>query len=206
VTAGPCREPIDPVRYISNRSSGKMGYAIATAARDSGARTTLISGPVMLRYPQGVRCIGVESTQEMFLAVQGEFSRHDVLIMAAAPADFRPSRAAAQKIKKVQDKLDLTLEPTVDILKSLIGKKRGHQRIIGFALETENGVANARKKLKDKQLDLIVLNSPADEESGFDYDTNRMTILQSGRKPIAWPLMSKDEAARKLVEMVARML
>ena len=202
VTAGPCREPIDPVRYISNRSSGKMGFALAEAAADMGADVTLVSGPAVLPFPSGIEVIGVETTREMFEAVSKRFTRVDCVIMAAAPADFEPARTSPHKIKKNDNGLRLDLQPTVDILRTL-GEKKKRQILVGFALETDNGVANARRKLREKNLDLIVLNSAGDPQSGFESDTNQVTIIRSGKKPQVLPLMSKRDLAFKLLELIA---
>ncbi len=206
VTAGPCREPLDPVRYISNRSSGKMGYALASAAKAAGARTVLISGPTSQTKPPGVDYVSVETTAEMHAAVSKHFSRADCLIMAAAPADFSPQKLAGQKIKKANTGLQLSLKPTVDILKEMGSKKKPGQILVGFALETENGVANARRKLKEKNLDLIVLNNPRDKNSAFDHDTNKVSLIRPGKKPDHWDLQNKSDVARKLLDAIASML
>jgi len=206
VTAGPCREPIDPVRYITNRSSGKMGYALASAAKSLGARTILISGPTSLTPPSGVDFISIETTAQMHKAVKRHFAKTDCLIMAAAPADFSPGRQAGQKIKKNGEGMQLSLKPTVDILKEMGLKKKKGQVLVGFALETENGVANARRKLKEKNLDLIVLNNPRDKNSAFDHDTNKISLIRPGRKPDHWELQQKSAVASKLLESIASML
>jgi phosphopantothenoylcysteine decarboxylase/phosphopantothenate--cysteine ligase len=205
VTAGPCREPIDPVRYISNRSSGKMGYALAVAAADLGAEVTLVTGPTALADPDGVTTIPVETTDEMYRAVSGRFSRIDCLIMAAAPADYAPAEISDQKIKKTTTAPALGLKPTIDILERL-GRRKSKQLLIGFALETENGLANARKKLKAKNLDLILLNSACEPGSGFDSDTNQVTLIRPGRKPEVWDNMTKLSVAAKLLEKLGSML
>lgn len=206
VTAGPCREPIDPVRYISNRSSGKMGYAIARAAHEMGATVILVSGPVTLAPPNGVTVMPVETTEQMHAAVKKHFAVADLLIMAAAPADYRIAKPAREKIKKSGDTLSLELSPTVDILRDLANHKREGQIVVGFALETENGVDNARRKLKEKNLDLIVLNNPNDDQAAFDVDTNRVTIIGRGRKPDVWPLLNKHEVAVRLLKLAAARL
>ncbi len=203
VTAGPTREPIDPVRFISNRSSGRMGYAIAEAAVSLGARTTLISGPTSLTPPGGVEFVSIESTHELYTAVEERFLTCDCLIMAAAPADFAVRDVAGQKIKKSQGSPRLELVPNVDILHTMGGRRRKDQVLIGFALETESGVANARKKLTEKNLDLIVLNNPHEQGAGFDHDTNRVTLIRSEGDPEEWPLQSKQEISRRLLEIVA---
>ncbi len=205
VTAGPTREPLDPVRFLSNYSSGKMGFALAQAAVLLGAETTLISGPTNFMPPAGAKLITIESTSELFDSVRKEFRQSDCLIMAAAPADFTPGRVATQKMKKAAVDYTLTLQPTVDILKEVAAKKKGSQIVVGFALETENALSNARKKLKEKKLDMVVLNRPG-KQTGFVSDTNRVTLLIPGRKPEKWPLMDKSEIACKLLEKIAAML
>ncbi len=205
VTAGATREALDPVRFISNHSSGKMGYAIAGAAQALGAETTLISGPTNLRPPAGVRFIAVNSTDDLHRAVTAEFAGSDCLIMAAAPADYAPAEKAAQKIKKSTDGLDLHLTPTVDILRQISKLKQPHQRVVGFALETENGLANARKKLAEKKLDLIVLNSPG-EGTGFDHDTNEVTLIAPDGEPVTLELAPKQVIARKMLDYISALL
>ncbi|MCP4685866.1 MAG: phosphopantothenoylcysteine decarboxylase, partial [bacterium] len=198
--------PIDPVRYISNRSSGKMGFALAVAAQALGARTHLISGPTSLTPPHGVAYTSVETTAEMHEAVNRLFARANCLIMAAAPADFSPTRQADQKIKKDGQRMELSFEPTVDILKEMGRKKKKGQVLVGFALETEDGVVNARHKLKEKNLDLIVLNNPRDKNSAFDHDTNKVSLIRPGRKPDHWDLQQKSDVATNLLESIAAML
>ena len=208
VTAVPTREALDPVRLVSNDSSGKMVFALAEAAVASGAEATLISGPTNLKPPVGVRSISVESTSELFAAVKKEFARSDCLIMAAAPADFKPRSVTAKKMKKTgagNAGYNLALEPTVDILKEMGANKKPGQVVVGFALETENALENARKKLKEKKLDMIVVNQPG-KETGFACDTNLVTILRLGRRPDKWPLMNKKEIAFRLLEKVASLL
>ncbi len=204
ITAGPTRENLDPVRYLTNRSSGKMGYALTEAARELGADVTLISGPVAIEPPTGIKIIRVETTAEMYQAVKKEFPRSDWLVMAAAPSDFTPLKKAGQKIKKESQPLKLEMTTTVDILKQIGAVKKKSQLLVGFALETENGLNNARKKLQAKNLDLIVLNNIRDEGAGFGHDTNKITLLCPGhRKAITWPLMTKSELAFKLLEFIA---
>jgi phosphopantothenoylcysteine decarboxylase/phosphopantothenate--cysteine ligase len=205
VTAGPTRERLDPVRFLTNHSTGKMGFALAEAAQALGAETTLISGPTHLTPAADVRFVSVESTAELFRAVKKAFKNAHCLIMAAAPADFKPSVKAAQKMKKnrlADSNLVLTLEPTVDILKEIGKFKKPGQLVVGFALETEDAVSNARQKLKEKNLDMIVVNQPG-AKTGFESDTNQVMILRPGRKPEQWPLMSKREIAFKLLEKIA---
>ncbi len=202
VTAGPCREAIDPVRFISNRSSGKMGYAIAIEAEKLGASVTLISGSVALPAPDGVEVINVETTQEMAEAVYDRFDNSDYLVMAAAPADYKPTISFDQKIKKCGNKMMVEFSPTPDILKSLIPKRNDKQTIIGFALETENVIENANKKLIDKKLDYIVVNDATEKGAGFDTDTNRVTVLAINGDSIDIDLADKDVIARKIWEYV----
>lgn len=190
VSAGPTQERIDPVRYITNRSSGKMGYAIAEAAAARGARVTLISGPVTLPVPEGVERVNVISSQDMFEAVQAAFDSCDGLIMAAAPADFTPAAFAEQKIKKNgREGMTLELAATRDILKS-IGERKRQQRVMGFAAETEHLAENAAKKLEAKNLDMIAANDVTAAGAGFAVDTNAVTLYkrdgsseQSGTMP-----------------------
>jgi phosphopantothenoylcysteine decarboxylase/phosphopantothenate--cysteine ligase len=208
VTAGPTREPLDPVRFLSNYSSGKMGFALAEAAVVLGAETTLISGPTHLTPPAGVKFVPIESTTELCIAVKKEFAGSHCLIMAAAPVDFKPKHTSEQKMKKTtvdSPGYSVTLEPTVDILKEIGRIKKRRQLVVGFALETDHALQNARKKLKDKNLDLIVVNQPG-PKTGFAGDTNQVTILWPGRTPDKWPLMSKKEIAFKLLEKVAALL
>ncbi|NOY89505.1 MAG: bifunctional phosphopantothenoylcysteine decarboxylase/phosphopantothenate--cysteine ligase CoaBC [FCB group bacterium] len=205
ITAGPTREIIDPVRYISNFSSGKMGYALAEAALRLGAETTLISGPSDLIPPYGVKFEKVTSTEDLYKAVKKEFSKTDCLIMAAAPVDYTPVRKVNQKIKKTEKTMQLSLKPTVDILKRISRYKKENQIIVGFALETQNGLSNARRKLKDKHLNMIVLNQPS-AETGFESDTNKVTIITSQQKKISLPLMSKEDISYRLLDHISRML
>ncbi len=176
ITAGPTREPIDPVRYLSNRSSGKMGYAIAEAAIDAGHEVVLISGPVNVDPPRGAELSSVSTSDEMFDAVQQEAPRSDVLVMCAAVADYKPAKAFKHKIKKHDATLSLELTPTRDILASLPPKDRQYV-VVGFAAETENIEANARKKLQEKNCDVVVANDISRSDSGMESDQNEVTIL-----------------------------
>jgi phosphopantothenoylcysteine decarboxylase/phosphopantothenate--cysteine ligase len=194
ITAGPSREPLDPVRYISNRSSGKMGYALARAAVRRGAEVTLISGPTALEPPPGARLISVTTAAEMRDAVIKEFAQCTAIVMAAAVADYRPARVADQKMKRGKEPVELRLEPNPDILKELSDKKDG-KLLVGFAAETEELTANAEKKLREKNLDMIIANNVAEAGSGFDGDTNIATILDRTGTKRSLPLMSKDELA-----------
>jgi phosphopantothenoylcysteine decarboxylase / phosphopantothenate---cysteine ligase len=199
VTAGPTYEDIDPVRFIGNRSSGKMGYSIAKAAFLRGSEVTLISGPSSESIYPEIKIIKVRSAAEMQKAVQNNLSKNDLLVMAAAVADFTPASVSKRKIKKSEKFNSVKLKETVDILASL---KKGRQRIIGFALETNNGLANARKKLSEKKLDMIVHNSPDKKGSGFEFDTNKVTIIKKKGKPVSLPLMSKFQVANKILSEI----
>jgi len=200
VTAGPTVEPIDPVRYITNRSSGKMGYAIAVAARERGGEVTLVSGPVHLTVPAGVNLVRVETAEEMLQAVLNAYDTADIVIKAAAVADYRPVRAAEHKLKKDSADLTLVLEENADILKEL-GSKKSRQILVGFAAETEDLLTNAQKKLVEKNLDLIVANDVTKPGAGFDVDTNILTIIS---KTVCknLPQMTKYQAAEAVLDAV----
>jgi phosphopantothenoylcysteine decarboxylase/phosphopantothenate--cysteine ligase len=198
VTAGPTQEAIDPVRFLTNRSSGKMGYAIAEAALARGAEVTLISGPVSLTPPAGARTIRVRSASEMFEAVKQHLDQSTIVVMAAAVADYRPLSIHQQKIKKNGSALVLDLEPTRDIL-AAVASNRGDRVIVGFAAETENLIENAKKKLVEKSADLIVANDVTAPDSGFDVDTNRICLV-SAEGVIEEPLMSKRDAAERVID------
>lgn len=203
VTAGPCREKLDPVRYISNFSSGRMGYALAAAARGAGADVTLISGPTELAPPDNVAFIAVESTSDMLEAVMAHIDRADALLMAAAPADYAPLNMAAGKIKKHDSALHLELAPTADILKQVAKRKHPGLAVVGFALETENLIENATGKLKDKTLDMIVANSAAQPGSGPGALSNQATIISDSGQITELPLMPKRELADKIITLLA---
>ena len=204
VTAGATREPIDPVRFISNHSSGKMGIAIARAAWRRGADVTLIAGHVDVPLPSEIRTMQVETVQAMSRSVAEVLPSADVLIMAAAPADFRPAKEAQQKIKKLRGKAapKIELEETEDILKSTISKRKKKSLIVGFALETTDGIRNAREKLKTKDLDLVVLNDATEPGAGFGVDTNRVTVIGRNGKEDKLDLMSKTDLAEILLDRV----
>lgn len=202
VTAGPTREAIDPVRFISNRSSGKMGVAIARAAKRRGAQVTLIAGPLEVPPPVGVDVVHVESTREMAAAVRASLAGADLLVMAAAPADFRPRDVAAAKIKKASSAAPIALENTDDILLTTRDARPAGCFVVGFALETDNLVANAISKLESKQLDLVVVNDALEAGAGFGGDTNRVTVIAMDKKPEALPLMSKDAVADAILDRV----
>jgi phosphopantothenoylcysteine decarboxylase/phosphopantothenate--cysteine ligase len=201
VTAGGTQEPIDPVRYISNHSSGKMGYALAEAARDRGAKVTLVTAPTPLPEPIGVDVVKVNTAQEMHQAVEKVATRADALVMAAAVADYRPIKAAKDKIKKGEAGLTLKLEPTLDILSSV----KGNFIKVGFAAESSNLMENAEQKLTQKGLDLIVANDITASDSGFGTDTNRVTIIDRKGKVDSLSLMPKREVADKVLDRVAEL-
>ena len=206
VTAGPTREAVDPVRYLSNHSSGRMGVAIAAAAWRRGADVRLIAGPLAVPPPPGVERIGVESTEEMAAAVRRELPRADALVMAAAPADYRIAAPATQKLKKGSEPLTLPLEHTVDILASTRDARRDGAVIVGFALETERVLEHARSKLAAKALDLIVVNDATEEGAGFGVPTNRVTLLARDGTEEALPLLPKDAVADAILDRVEALL
>jgi phosphopantothenoylcysteine decarboxylase/phosphopantothenate--cysteine ligase len=202
VTAGGTHEPIDPVRYITNSSSGKMGYALAEAARDRGAKVLLIAAPTSLARPVGVDMIDVTTAQEMYQAIEEAAPRADALIMAAAVADYRPSSVAKDKIKKEATSLTLELERTQDILASV----KGDFIKVGFAAESANLLQNAKHKLHQKGLDLIVANNVTERDSGFAADNNRVTIIDREDKTDSLPLLPKREVADKILDSVTQLL
>jgi phosphopantothenoylcysteine decarboxylase / phosphopantothenate---cysteine ligase len=207
VTAGPTHEPIDPVRFIGNRSSGRMGFALAEEAAARGARVDLVTGPVELTCDRpGVHRTNVGTAAEMAAACRAIAPLCDAVIMSAAVADHRPATVPARKIKKQEAGLTLQLEPTEDILKGLGHNKPDGQRVVGFALETDNGLANAVKKLQSKNLDLLVLNLLSDEGAGFGHATNKVTLLAAGTDPQEFPLMSKPEVARVILDRLEQLL
>jgi len=194
ITAGPSREPLDPVRYLSNRSSGKMGYALARAAMRRGAEVVLVSGPTGLEPLVGARTIAITTASEMRSAVLEEFPNSTLVVMAAAVADYRPVAIADKKLKRGNGPLELRLEPNPDILKELGINKNG-KLLVGFAAETDELIANASKKLREKNLDMIVANNVTEAGSGFDGDTNIATIMDRTGASHSLPLMTKDELA-----------
>jgi phosphopantothenoylcysteine decarboxylase/phosphopantothenate--cysteine ligase len=202
VTAGGTREPIDPVRYIGNRSSGKMGFALADAARDRGANVILITAPTSLSAPAGLEVINVESVFEMKEAVIRAAAEADVLIMAAAPADYVAKNIAPQKIKKGSDSLTIELVKAPDIITEV----GGDFIKVGFSAETENLLENAREKLQKKKLDLIVANDIIAAGSGFSVDTNKVFIIDKNGRIEDLPLMSKREVAERILDRVAELL
>jgi len=208
VTAGPTQEPIDPVRYIGNRSSGKMGFAIAAAAQGRGADVTLIAGPVSLGTPRGVRRTDVSTAAEMSDAVHREFPAADLVVMAAAVADFSPVAPSSSKIKREaapSGSMTLQLKHNPDILKSL-GERKAQQILVGFALETEDALRNAQNKLTTKRCDMIVLNNPTVEGSGFGAETNCVTIITADGRSEELPTMSKIAVAHAILDRVAPLL
>ncbi len=205
VTAGPTREAIDPVRYLSNASSGRMGYAVAAAAVAGGADVTLVSGPVSLEPPRGVRVIQVTTARQMLEAVSEVWPESDALFMTAAVADFVPRDPASQKLKKSEPLSHLALEPAPDILAHCGKAKRPGQVLVGFALETRNDEAEARRKLTEKNLDLVVLNNPSTPGAGFEVDTNVVTLLTTETCE-ALPLLPKTEVAKEIVSRAWQIL
>ncbi len=204
VTAGPTREPFDPVRYITNYSSGKMGYALAIAAKRRGANVTLISGPTALPAPRDIKFIPVASAVDMRDAVMEHLDSVTVVIKAAAVADYRPSLRSAAKIKK-GDGVNLELERNPDIILE-VGRKKGNCILVGFAVETENLVENARNKMKKKNMDIIVANDVTKEGAGFGYDTNIIKILSPDGEIESIPLMSKMEVADRILDRVKKII
>lgn len=205
VTAGPTYEPIDPVRFIGNRSSGKMGFAIARAAALRGAEVTLIAGPSTLATPSNVRRLDVETSAEMYDAVMKLQRSAQVIVMSAAVADYAPKKSSPQKMKKSDKPLTVELTQTKDILRTL-GEQRNKKILVGFALETNDGLKNARTKLKEKNLDLIVLNNPTESGAGFGGDTNIVTLIGATGKPERLPLLSKFDVATAILDRVVHLL
>jgi phosphopantothenoylcysteine decarboxylase / phosphopantothenate---cysteine ligase len=201
VTAGPTLEDIDPVRFVSNRSSGKMGYRLAEAARDRGAKVTLVSGPTSLEAPHGVEVVSVRSAEEMRRAVAERVGPATVVIAAAAVSDYRPAAASPSKIKKGDGPMRLDLVRTPDILQGL-GEAKGARVLVGFAAETEDLVANARRKLEAKNLDLVVANDVTAEGAGFGADTNSVVLLRRDGARVDVPVASKREVAERILDEV----
>jgi phosphopantothenoylcysteine decarboxylase / phosphopantothenate---cysteine ligase len=206
VTAGPTREAVDPVRFISNRSSGKMGIALAAAAWTRGADVTLVAGPLSVPPPTGARVLPVVTTSEMQEAVAAELGSADVLIMAAAPSDYRPASPVARKLKRGQTPVTLALEPTGDILANTQVARRDSAIVVGFALETEDTIDHAKAKLKSKKLDLIVANDATEPGAGFDVDTNRVTLVGRDGTVEAIPLLTKNEVAEVVLDRIEGLL
>lgn len=209
VTAGGTQEPLDPVRVIANRSSGKQGFALAQAAIDRGASVVIITAPSHESAPVGVRRIDVETAAQMKEATVGAVTDADVLLMAAAVADFRPVDAPKQKIKRGEGVPEVRLEPTDDILASVSAQRRETRLprvIVGFAAESQSLIENAEKKLRDKGIDLIVANDISADDAGFSVDTNRVTVIDAGGAAEEYPLMPKSEVAERILDRVAKLL
>ena len=204
VSAGPTCEDLDPVRYITNRSSGKMGYAVAEAAAKRGAKVILISGPANLETPAGVERIDVRTAEEMHRVVTSRLSEASIAILAAAVADYRPVERRAEKIKKGNAPLAISLEPTIDILAE-VAKSKGQKIVVGFAAETDHVAENARKKLASKNADLIVANDVTAEGAGFDRDTNVVTLFSRDGRDLALPKLPKNEVAQRILDEVVRL-
>ncbi|UZJ81127.1 bifunctional phosphopantothenoylcysteine decarboxylase/phosphopantothenate--cysteine ligase CoaBC [Fictibacillus sp. KU28468] len=205
ITAGPTREQVDPVRYFTNYSSGKMGYAIARTAAEMGASVTLVSGPTALEKPAGVKFISVESTDEMFHAVMKEYPEMDLVIKSAAVADYTPRIKYGEKVKKKNENWSVEMEKTTDIL-SVLGEKKERQVLVGFAAETGNLEGYALDKLKRKNLDMIVANNVAQEGAGFSVDTNRVVIYKKDGSAKEYPLLSKDKVAQEVLAQAMELM
>lgn len=202
ITAGPTREALDPVRFLSNRSSGRMGYALAAEALRAGCRVTLVSGPVAIAPPRGARLVRVETAEQMRRATLREARRAELVVMAAAVADYRPASPAKRKLKKRTARLSLRLERTPDILAALGRRKPRSQVLVGFAAETHDLLANARAKLARKNLDYIVANPVGRPGSGFESSHNRATLLARDGSTRAFPRLRKEALARRLVRLL----
>ncbi len=200
VSAGPTREYLDPVRVLTNPSSGRMGFALAEAARDRGARVLLVLGPTSLVPPGGVDIVRVETTEEMQAAVQAALAGADALFMAAAPADYRPVKSADTKRPRAKGRLSLAFVPTADILASL--KRPAQCLMVGFALETGHGLKRAREKLQQKRLDYVVLNDALEPGAGFDVTTNKVTLLSRSGADVSLPLLDKRDVAQRILDAV----
>jgi len=205
ITAGPTQEPLDPVRFITNLSSGKMGYALATAARRRGAEVTLISGPTFLSPPKVEKIINVRTAREMHKAVMENYKKAKIIIKAAAVADYRPKEISRQKLKKTKESLTVEMKTNPDIIEE-IGKNKEGRIVVGFAMETQNLLANAREKLKKKNMDLIVANDVCKEGAGFQSDTNIVTIIDKKGKTETLKKMTKLEAADEILNRVKILL
>lgn len=205
VTAGPTIEPLDPVRYMTNYSSGKMGYAIAKEAQQRGAKVILISGPVNLESPFGVEIVKINTTKEMLSAVEKHFNDCHVLIKAAAPLDYSPVSVSEHKIKKEKDEIELKFTKNPDIA-AYFGKLKKAQILVGFAAETENIIENAKKKISKKNLDFIVANNVMAENAGFKSDNNIVTIIDKDGTTIDYPLMKKEDVAKAIIDKISVML
>jgi phosphopantothenoylcysteine decarboxylase/phosphopantothenate--cysteine ligase len=207
ITAGPTQEPIDPIRYIGNHSSGKMGYAIAAEIANRGAKVHLISGPTNLQIDhRNIERHMVNTAEEMFANCERLFQDSDITVLAAAVSDYKPTTTASEKIKKSDESLQIQLKKTVDIAANLGGRKKEGQFIVGFALESENELANARSKLHKKAFDLIVLNSIRDAGAGFGHNTNKVTIIDKNEKMQEFGLKPKDEVATDIVDEIVKQI
>ncbi len=208
ITGGPTREPIDPVRFVGNRSSGRMGDALARAAWRRGAGVTLVSGPTSLPDPPGVDVVRVETAREMHETVRERIGEADVSVFAAAVADFRPVRAHAEKLKRSSAgaQLDLSLAANPDIAAATRSLRRAGSVAVGFALETGDLLANAKEKLEAKGFDLLVANDATEEGAGFEVETNRVTILDGEGEPEKLPVLSKDEVAERILDRAGELL
>lgn len=203
ITAGPTYEAIDPVRFIGNHSSGKMGYALAQRAKEAGAEVVLISGPTHLSAPEGINVVPVRSGKEMHQAALEHFENTDINIFAAAVADYAPKHVADQKIKKAGESMTVELEKTIDIAYSLGQQKKKGQFNVGFALETENEVANAQAKIAKKNFDLIVLNSLNNQGAGFGHETNKVSIIDKANNILDFELKSKNDVAQDIINVIS---
>ncbi len=202
ISAGPTREWIDPVRFLSNPSSGKMGYALARAAVDRGMQVTLVSGPTALKAPAGAEVLYVETAREMQEAMSQRFAKADLIIMAAAVSDHRPETRSKQKQKKEQMRMTLDLVANPDILMELGKQKKNGQTLVGFAAETENLLPNARRKLREKNLDWIVANDVSEKDRGFQSDFNKISLLSKEQNEMDFEYQEKNSLARKYTSML----
>jgi len=205
ITSGPTVEPFDPVRFVSNHSTGKMGYELAKAFDDAGAEVTLVSGPVHLKSPaETIKLVKIQTAEEMYNACLAQVTEADLVIFAAAVADYRPAEVLSQKMKKSEDTLQWQLTKNRDIAKTLGSEKKAGQIMIGFALETDNEIENARKKLLSKNLDMVILNSLNDEGAGFGHDTNKITVIEADGSATPFVLKSKEETAWDILSIVEK--
>ncbi len=202
ISAGPTREWIDPVRFLSNPSSGKMGYALARAAVDRGMQVTLVSGPTALKAPAGAEVLYVETAREMQEAMSQRFAKADLIIMAAAVSDHRPETRSKQKQKKEQVRMTLDLVANPDILVELGKQKKNGQTLVGFAAETENLLPNARRKLREKNLDWIVANDVSEKDRGFQSDFNKISLLSKEQNEMDFEYQEKNSLARKIMDIL----
>lgn len=202
ITAGPTYEPIDVVRFIGNRSSGKMGHSLACAALYRGAKVTVITGPTQLKYPNGIKVINVNTAQEMYKAVMREFPKNEIFISSAAVSDYRPKEVFKSKIKKTSEQLLIELVQNKDILYETSLIKKRSQKLIGFSVETEKEIENSIEKLRNKKLDLIVVNNPLEKGAGFEADTNKITIIKKDGLKKSFPLKFKFDVANDILNEI----